>query len=178
MLRELTAYLTGPENFTAVIVDLADPQWVHGVEPAIPAAMGWYYISTNTPVTTIQLQELPARFYTNPQGREIRVGNYDLRERSIRFNDGPQGLWSDCAIYSGYAGRTLLDQRAVQHTYPHLGTGGLALGRYPDLHQYQWSFHYATLAGFLPNCANPIVVLRLGEQIWRSHYGWPILCDK
>ena len=77
-------------------------------------------------------------------------------------------------IYSGMA-KNLLN-RAREHTFAHKGTAGLALTNYNELKQYKWTFNYKE--NTLPFSSNKHrnIILKLGEQIWRSNNGWPILC--
>ncbi|MYM34372.1 hypothetical protein GTP38_08485 [Duganella sp. FT94W] len=75
-----------------------------------------------------------------------------------------------------------LQQRAKNHTFSDPGTGCLALARYEELRTYQWTFGFILLDRFdsLTNLslspAQADMLLRFGEQAWRSANGWPLLC--
>ena len=55
----------------------------------------------------------------------------------------------------------------------------LFIYNYEALHRYVWKFHFALcpiLEDEDPNASK--LVRTIGEQAWRSKYGWPILCGK
>lgn len=170
-LKELTSYLDSPPS--SVPIDLRDPKW--HVRGAIPSESGWYYISTNTPLEILQRQRLPNPTYvTAREGKVAKVKNYDLGARASRHVPQFAQYFNVKGVYSGLASDLLA--RAREHTFSDPGTGGLALSRYPDLFDWQWSFHYVTLRRFAVDNRCDEILLRLGEQLWRSKHGWPILC--
>ena len=53
----------------------------------------------------------------------------------------------------------------------------LFIYNYEALHPYVWKFYFAPCPNFKdPNESKLLRIL--GEQTWRSKYGWPILCGK
>src|ERR1700683_5261047 len=170
-MKRLCEFLS--QDFTSVKIDFSSSNWQVQVE--IPSGPGWYYVRTDTPFEILARQSLWARPYDRAKtGFRANVKNYDLRTRCARFAPGFAEYWNTEQVYSGLAAN--LQARARDHTFADPGTAGLALARYAELHEYDWSFHYATLEAFMPNCSNPDVLLLLGEQVWRSRNGWPILC--
>lgn len=170
-MKELCEFLS--RDFTRVKIDFSSRNW--HVQAKIPSGSGWYYIQTNTPFDILARQSLWARQYDRPKaGVRADVKNYDLQARCARFAPSLTEYWNTERVYSGLASN--LQARAREHTFVDPGTGGLALARYSELHEYDWYFHYAALDAFMPNCSNPDVLLLLGEQVWRSRNGWPILC--
>jgi hypothetical protein len=52
----------------------------------------------------------------------------------------------------------------------------LALYRYPALAGYNWTFSFLRLDAHFEHCDDTDTILELGEQMWRSANGWPLLC--
>jgi hypothetical protein len=167
----LRAHLSG--NYNKVSIDFSKRKW--HTEAGVPNEPGWYYIETNAPLDVLSRQSLWERQYTKKKsGILADVKNYDLQARCARYHPALAEYWNTQYVYSGLASN--LQSRAREHTFADPGTGGLALEKYPELHEFDWSFYYTTLERFMPACPNPGVLLLLGEQVWRSQNGWPILC--
>jgi len=170
-MRHLRDFLKSTHN--VALMQLDDSSWVDKAN--VPNKAGWYYISTNTPIELLARQELWQREYPKKRSANVSpVKNYDLAARSRRHCQALSTFWNTEHVYSGLASN--LRARAREHTLPDPGTGALALGRYPELASYSWQFSYLALDEFMPDCPNPAVILRLGEQIWRAENGWPVLC--
>jgi hypothetical protein len=141
----------------------------------IPKASGWYFIRTNTPLEILQRQTLWSPTYTRKRtGKVGQVKNYDIAGRALRHAPDLAALWNTEDVYSGMAAD--LRARAGDHTFADPGTAGLALCKYAELHSYEWQFFFITLTRFLLSVSCPDMVLRLGEQAWRTKNGWPVLC--
>lgn len=170
-MQSLRDHLRGP--FTKVAIRFSAPGW--HTDANVPAVQGWYVIETDTPLEVLARQALWARQYTKKKsGAVADVKNYDFQARCARFHSALSNFWNTQAVYSGLASN--LQARAREHTFADPGTGGLALAKYPELHEFSWWFSYRTLESLMPDCPNPGVLLLLGEQVWRSENGWPILC--
>ncbi|MCP5304376.1 MAG: hypothetical protein H6953_02925 [Chromatiaceae bacterium] len=170
-MEDLRNFLSG--QFIEVEIDFSNRKW--HTQARVPAENGWYYVKTNAPLEVLARQALWARQYKKKRtGNIADVKNYDLQSRCARYDSRMAEYWNTSLVYSGFASN--LQSRAREHTFADPGTGGLALSNYPELHEYDWRFFYKTLSQFLPDCANPGVLLLLGEQVWRSKHGWPILC--
>lgn len=170
-MNDLATYLDSTHS--SVQIDLRNKQWYR--LNGIPNTPGWYYISTNAPVSLLQQQPLWRTTYPRAKdGVIVKVKNYDLQQRASRYSDSLSSYFNTKGVYSGLASE--LRTRAKEHTFPDPGTGGLALSKYPPLHDYEWIFHFVTLNRFVADCQGKGILLRLGEQIWRSKYGWPVLC--
>ncbi|OOE63586.1 hypothetical protein [Salinivibrio kushneri] len=170
-MEDLRNFLSG--EFIEVEIDFSNCKW--HTKARVPAESGWYYVETNTPFEVLARQDLWGRQYTKKKSCVTAdVKNYDLQSRCSRYDPRMAEYWNKSLVYSGRASN--LQSRAREHTFADPGTGGLALSKYPELHEYDWWFYYKTLNQFYPNCANPDVLLLLGEQVWRSKHGWPILC--
>jgi hypothetical protein len=159
-------------------IDLLNRQW----SVVVPPAAGWYFIETNTPRTVLAALPSPPSEYVNADGRQKKCRNYDIGTRARSYADLPddarfvicgQGLR---AIYSGMAED--LCRRAADHTFAHPGTSGLALARYEPLLPFEWSFRYIQNPIPTQSPGHREVLLKLGEQMWRSIYGWPMLCSR
>lgn len=160
-------------EFNRVSIDFSNRSW--HISANIPSNAGWYYIKTNTPLDILTSQALQSRQYIKKRSGVIaNVKNYDFQARCARYEKALSEYWNTTLVYSGLASN--LQSRAREHTFTDPGTGGLALEKYPKLHEFQWEFFYKTLENFMPSCTNQQVLLLLGEQIWRSRNGWPILC--
>lgn len=167
----LAQYLGGFYSYASI--DLQDKKWHEKAN--IPPVPGWYFIRTNATVSLLCEQKLWSDTYiTKRQGQTKPVKNYNLATRASRFNQDLSSFWNVAEVYSGMA--TDLMARAREHTFPDPGTAGLALSRYPALMDHEWLFGYVTLSRFIENASCNEMLLRLGEQIWRSKYGWPLLC--
>lgn len=172
-MEDLIDFLSS--DFIEVEIDLSNPKW--HVEAEVPAQSGWYYIKTDTPLQVLARQALWAQQYEKVRTRNTaKVKNYDLQSRCARYDSQVDDYWNTSFVYSGLASNLL--SRAREHTFANPGTGGLALFRYPELRNYNWQFFYKTLNQFSPDCSNSEVLLLLGEQVWRSKNGWPLLCTR
>ena len=170
-MHALREYLQGPH--VRVAIEFDKPGWHRRAK--VPATRGWYYLETDTPFEILSRQALWDRQYTTKKAAKlVDVKNYDLQTRSARFDAALVEFWNTRLVYSGLASN--LQSRAREHTFADPGTGGLALSKYVELHEFEWHFCYRTLGDFMPDCPNPRVLLLLGEQVWRSQNGWPILC--
>lgn len=171
LMNDLSIYLDSMHS--SVQIDLRNDRW-HRLG-GIPNKPGWYYISTNAPIGILQKQSLWSATYLRAKDGEIaKVRNYNLQQRANRYSDSSSHYFNTKGVYSGLASK--LQARAKEHTFADPGTGGLALSKYPTLHDYEWIFHFVTLSGFTTDYQCKDVLLRLGEQVWRSKYGWPVLC--
>jgi len=169
-MNDLSTYLDSMHS--SVQIDLRDKQW-HRL--GIPCEPGWYYVSTNTPFSLLQKQSLWGLTYIRAKDQKIvKVKNYDLQRRVNRYSDNLSQYFNVKAVYSGFA--KSLRARAREHTFADPGTAGLSLSKYPALHEYEWAFHFVTLKRFMVDCQCQEILLRLGEQMWRSKHGWPVLC--
>jgi hypothetical protein len=170
-MENLTRYLDSIHS--SVQIDLRNREW--HLLGGVPETPGWYYISTNTPIGLLQQQYLWSSTYSRATDQQIvKVRNYDLQRRANRYSDSLSQYFSTKGVYSGLASK--LQSRAREHTFADPGTAGLALSKYPSLHDYEWIFHFVTLSRFIADCQSKELLLRLGEQVWRSKYGWPLLC--
>lgn len=170
-MEKLREFLLG--QYTSVKIDLTDNGW--HTDAKIPDLAGWYFVTTDAPVEVISRQQLWATTYiTKKKKVETRVKNYDLAARAGRYTDAMSRYWNITKVYSGIA--SSLRDRAREHTFADPGTGGLALSKYPALFAYDWTFNYRCLDQILPGIDDWEMQLRLGEQIWRSHNCWPLLC--
>jgi len=170
-MKSLHEYLNSP--FTTVPIPLREPCW--HLDAKVPAEPGWYFIATNTPHEVLAKQTLWQHHYIKKKnGAMALVKNYDIAARCLNYSLSLSGFYNIDRVYSGIASN--LQARAREHTFADPGTAALALARYPELLDYDWNFNYLTLRGYINDCPSPNIVLRLGEQIWRSHNGWPILC--
>jgi hypothetical protein len=137
----------------------------------IPSSPGWYFIETNTPLEVFKNVGLPKgqRHYDIPKkvSQSLALNEYEVCI-----------LPSDNLFYFVYSGEAKnLKARAREHMSGHPKTGCLALSNYSLLKAYIWKFYYALCPNFKDR--NESKLLRtLGEQAWRSKYGWPILCGK
>jgi hypothetical protein len=171
MMDDLLAYLRGFRS--SVCIDLDNRAWHK--EARIPRVPGWYFITTDTPLSVLNEQTLWADTYiTRREGETRKVKNYDIASRARRYSNELAPYVNVTEVYSGMASK-LID-RAREHTFPDPGTAALALSRYPALRQYQWRFEFLTLERFALGRMNVDLLLMLGEQLWRGTNGWPILC--
>lgn len=170
-MNDLSTYLDG--TYSSVQIDLRNDKWHrHG---GIPSKPGWYYISTNAPVSLLQQQPLWSSTYPRAKDQKIvKVNNYDLQQRASRYADSLSPYFNTKGVYSGLASSLL--SRAREHTFADPGTAGLSLSKYAALHDYEWIFHFVTLSRFMADCHCKEILLRLGEQLWRAKHGWPVLC--
>lgn len=160
---------------SCVNMDLADPNWYS--QWGIPNTPGWYFIRTDAPVEILCRQKRWIDIYVTKRMRETRpTKNYDIAARAARYTDDLKEYWNTAEVYSGMASK--LRDRADEHTLPDPGTAGLALGRYPELAQYNWTFGFIRLDRFGTPPAGQEMLLRLGEQAWRARNGWPLLCSE
>lgn len=170
-MNDLATYLDSTHS--SVQIDLGNDQWHR--HSGIPNTPGWYYISTNAPISLLQQQSIWSTTYPRANDHQIaKVRNYNLQQRASRYSDSLSPYLNTKGVYSGLASK--LKTRAKEHTFADPGTAGLALSKYPALHDYEWIFHFVTLSRFMADCQCKEVLLRLGEQVWRSTNGWPVLC--
>ena len=137
----------------------------------LPSGPGWYFIETNTPPDVFIKVGNPKgiRHYNIPE--KVNASRYLKRFGACILPVGNSFYF----IYSGEAKN--LKARAREHVSGHSKTGCLALENYPLLYQYEWRFHF-TPCDFDENPNDSKLLRIFGEQIWRSKYGWPILCGK
>ncbi|GAD62535.1 hypothetical protein [Aquipseudomonas alcaligenes] len=170
-MNDLASYLDSTHS--SVQIDLRNDQW-HRLG-GVPNTPGWYYISTNAPISLLQQQAIWSPTYSRAKDHKItKVRNYDLQHRASRYSDSLSPYFNTKYVYSGLASN--LQARARDHTFADPGTAGLALSKYPALYNYEWIFNFFTLSRFMADCPCKETVLRLGEQVWRSKHGWPVLC--
>ena len=154
-------------NMTSVEMSFNNDEW----RTSVPSFPGWYFIETNTPHEAFQNVGPPKgqRHYDIPkkvfQSLSMEEYNACILPSSNSFY----------YVYSGEAKN--LKARAREHMSGHPKTGCLALINYNVLHAYIWKFHFSICP--ILNDQNESKLLRtIGEQAWRSKYGWPILCGK
>ncbi|WNO59441.1 hypothetical protein [Rheinheimera sp. MMS21-TC3] len=171
-MKRLLDYLDGP--YKQVMVDFTNSQWM--VEAEIPTVPGWYFLSTDAPMEVFLECPLWQETYMRARdGAEVPVKNYDISKRAARYEAERPVYWNLDHVYSGLA--SSLRARAREHTFADPGTAGLALARYPKLHRFTWRFHYLELRNFpIADEVSDSLILKLGEQVWRTKFGWPILC--
>jgi hypothetical protein len=170
-MNNLSTYLDG--DHTSVQVDFKSNRW--HLLGGIPNEPGWYYISTNAPISLLQQQPLWSTTYRRAKDQKIvKVKNYDLQKRANRYSTDLAKYFNTKCVYSGLASNLM--SRAREHTFADPGTAGLALAKYEVLHGYEWFFHFVTLRRFMADCQCQKVLLCLGEQTWRAKHGWPVLC--
>lgn len=170
-MQNLLDYLESTHS--SVQMDLENRQW--HLKSGIQNDPGWYFISTNTPIEVLAAQALGSKLYRKARTEEwATVKNYDLQARASRCTPDVKKYFSERAVYSGLAAD--LRTRAREHCFPDPGTGALALANYDALRSYEWIFHYLTLKRFQADRRCDALMLRIGEQLWRSKYGWPVLC--
>lgn len=159
---------------SCVAIDLTNRSW--HLNRNIGAVPGWYFIRTDAPVDVLRRQTLSPRTYVTKGGKEKKVGRYDIAARAARFTDDMQPYWNTTEVYSGLA--KSLQDRAREHTFPNdPGTIGLALGLYPELASYTWTFGFIRLDRLAAPASGQDLLLKLGEQAWRARNGWPLLCS-
>lgn len=152
-------------NLVQMNLSPSQSQWLN----KIPDKPGWYSIETDAPLNVLQTIGTP------------QLGkNYDIPKRithSIELRN--QGLANSIHkggfyfIYNGMD-KNSLRRRANEHAYGHAQTICLSLSQYKILHSYTWIFYCCT--GEALNIPIDKGILIFGEQLWRSVYGWPILC--
>lgn len=171
-MKELLNFLDGP--YINVVVDFGNSNWAKNSE--IPNAPGWYFLSTDAPIDNFLVSSLWKKTYLRARdGVEVMVKNYDISKRAARYEVEKPLYWNLKWVYSGFA--SSLRSRAREHIFADPGTAALALARYPHLHKFSWTFHYVELRNFLlADKVSNSVILNLGEQVWRTKFGWPILC--
>ena len=163
-------------SYSSVVIDLNNNNW----HVNIPSMPGWYFIETDVPISVFVNLSDPPSEYVNDEGETKKCRNYNLSARAKSHSDdiGKNSLIINGAekraVYSGI--HKNLMNRAREHTFAHPGTAALALCRYPELKDYNWFFNYKELSSY-NNFSNADLALKLGEQIWRAIYGWPLLCS-
>lgn len=164
-------------EFRSREIDLSNNQWHLG----LPNTGGWYFIKTNAPITALTSVSSPPSEYENEDGEMKKCRNYDIRSRTNALLSATTNSTIVInspelrPVYSGMAKNIL--NRAREHTFTHKGTAGLALATYESLKSYKWYFHYIENTIETVSPAHKDTVLKLGEQMWRSVYGWPLLCS-
>lgn len=164
---------------SCVNIDLHNPAWFD--EWDIPNTRGWYFVRTDAPVEVLRCINPPPATYLRKKDRaEAKVKNINIPARAARYTDALAHYWNVTDVYSGMAAK--LRARAKEHTCPDPGTGGLALGKYPELRDYNWVFGFVRLdrlqdiSHLRLSTGSADMLLRLGEQAWRARHGWPLLC--
>ena len=171
-MERLLNYLNGP--YSQVMIDFTNAHWA--VAAGIPTVPGWYFLSTDAPLEAFLECPLWRESYRRVRdGAEVPVKNYDISKRAARYEAERPLYWNLEQVYSGLA--SSLRARAREHTFADPGTAGLALAQYPQLRKFTWTFHYLELRDFpIANEVSDSLILKLGEQAWRTKFGWPILC--
>jgi len=170
-VESFRAFVTGP--YESSNIDFENKKW--HIDAGIKDVPGWYFVTTNAPVEVLAAQSLWSTTYiTKKKKKKAPVKNYNLAQRAGRHTDDLARFWNTEIVYSGLA--SSLRDRAREHTFGDPGTGGLALYRYPALAQYDWTFSILRFEDHFEECDDTDTILKLGEQIWRSHNGWPLLC--
>ena len=154
-------------RMSSVEMNFNNDEW----RTSVPSVPGWYFIETNTPPETFKHVGTPKgqRHYDIPKkvAQSLAMDEYDAcilpSTNSFYF------------VYSGEAKN--LKARAREHMSGHPKTGCLALCNYGVLHPYVWKFYFA-LCPILKDSNTNKLLRTIGEQAWRSKYGWPILCGK
>jgi hypothetical protein len=165
------AFVTGP--YQTAKIDFENKSW--HTDAGIKDVPGWYFVTTNAPVSVLAAQTLWDTTYIQKQNKKkASVKNYNLAVRAGRHTDDLARFWNTTIVYSGMA--SSLRNRAREHTFGDPGTGGLALYRYPALADYNWTFSFLRLDAHFEHCDDTATILKLGEQMWRSANGWPLLC--
>jgi len=165
------AFVTGP--YQTAKIDFENRSW-HS-DAGIKDVPGWYFVTTNAPVEVLAAQQLWDTTYIKKRSNKVApVKNYDLSQRAGRYTENLARFWNTTIVYSGMA--SSLRDRAREHTFGDPGNAGLAIYRYPELADYDWTFSFLRLDAHFEQCDNTDTILKLGEQIWRSANGWPLLC--
>jgi len=165
-------------GFETMTIDLRNDRW----HKDLTTGAGWYFITTDTPISVLTNVPSPPSEYTNEDGEQKKCGNYDIRSRARTMAALIQDTGILCSgdgvrpIYSGMA-KSIVD-RARDHTFAHRGTAGLALAYYESLFPFRWTFHYLSMNLPVQSPAHRDILLRLGEQMWRATHGWPLLCSR
>lgn len=158
-------------------MDFSISQWYLKKVPSNP---GWYFISTDTPISVLKDLCSPPKTYKNRHGEKKKVRNYNLSKRAEKNESfvKEDGLVINVSegIRVVYSGKTKsLSYRAREHTSGHRGTAALALANYTEIKKYCWNYHFLESSKYQFRASNDEILLKLGEQVWRSIYGWPIL---
>lgn len=148
--------------FTPVQVDFSDDNWTRG---KVPSVLGWYYLTTDAPLTAL----VDAKLWTQEFSRNTQI---DIR--AARFCEVSAAIWNKEIVYNGF--HKNLKGRAKEHTFGHQLTGTLALHRYDALKEYNWKFSFLTMDDLSVPPASRDMVLRFGELLWRADNRWPLLC--
>lgn len=156
------------DNLKVLEMNLKDDSW----RDTVPSSPGWYFIGTNTPPSVFKSVG-PPRGKNHCNIHEKVNASLSLKDFGVCILPS-----SDNPFYFVYSGEAKnLKTRALEHVSGHSETFCLAIENYPVLHKYDWRFHFA-LCHFGKD-PNESKLLRIfGEQLWRSKYGWPILCSR
>lgn len=155
------------KGLKTLTINFEDDSW----RSFVPSMPGWYFIETNTPPVVL-------KGIGPPKGE----AHYDIPKR-VNFSLWPELLGlcilpSKNPFYFVYSGEAKnLKARAREHISGHPKTGCLALSNYSIFHTYKWRFHFSP-CHFGENPRESKLLRLFGEQIWRSKYGWPILCGR
>lgn len=170
-MEAFRAFVTGP--YQTAKIDFENKSW--HTDAGIKDVPGWYFVTTNAPVSVLAAQTLWDTTYIQKRNKKkASVKNYNLAERAGRHTDDLARFWNTTIVYSGMA--SSLRNRAREHTFGDPGTAGLALCRYPALADYNWTFSFLRLDAHFEHRDDTDTILKLGEQMWRSANGWPLLC--
>lgn len=155
------------KNIKILDISLSDDSW----RKIIPSKPGWYFIETNTPPDVLRKLGPPKweHHYNIPAKVEVSLS---IKSFGVCIQPKEDSYY---IVYSGEAKN--LKARVKEHVSGHPKTYCLALTNYPALHRYAWRIHFTPC----PTVDNPNgskLMRIIGEQIWRSKYGWPILCGK
>lgn len=164
-------------NFENSVIDFQNAQWTID----IPSTPGWYFIETDTPVGVFRSLPHPSLEYVNNKNEIKKCRNYNLTKR-INILENAFNVRDLFIIKEGvraiYSGKTKnLKARAREHTFGHKGTAGLALVNYKEIYDFKWYFRYRENPFDFNTKEHLDIILKFGEQIWRSKNGWPILCS-
>lgn len=157
------------DGFVSVKMNLSqNPRWYLDI---IPSEAGWYFIETTTPIAILREVGKPKNGnYNIPQ--KIEDSQYLINCNLAIKQNGNQPY----IVYSGEAANLMY--RAREHSFGGKGTGCLAIKKYCSLKSYDWCFSYLTCRAYNPDSEGDKGLRNLGEQIWRSQNGWPVLCSK
>ncbi len=156
------------QNFKSIEIDFGNKSWHH----IIPSVPGWYYIETTAPINILSCVGMPKK-----------DGNYNLPEKiknnQYLFDLNLSISQKDNRSYIVYSGETKnLLARAREHSFGGNETGCLAISEYDKLKNFVWSFSYLKLQNFNNSLDDDKSLRVYGEQIFRTKYGFPILCSK
>ena len=138
----------------------------------VPSEPGWYYLETTAPVSVLRSVGNPKEKKNYNIPKKIKGSSY-LAANKLAIKQIKEKPY---VVYSGEANN--LKNRAREHSFGGNGTACLAIGKYSVLKKYDWYFSYFTCTSYMADSDGDKCLRNLGEQVWRAHYGWPILCSK